>query len=199
MVKQAVRKRYAVGVARRQQILEAALELFSVQGYRGAPMADVAAKVGLTLAGVLHYFPSKEELLAAVLEYRDDADTPWFEEKWHETNSFRRSVHDLVARSMESPQVMRLFVTLSAESTDPEHPAHGYFKERYRKSRQLFSAVFAEAKERGEVVPDASGPMLIAVLDGLQVQWLLEPDFDLLGELDRYIDSITPSPLRASV
>jgi AcrR family transcriptional regulator len=182
---------YAVGVERRRQIIEAAHELFSVQGYRGASMRDVAAKVDLTLPGLLHYFPSKEALLEAVLTYRDDTDIPWFERQWEETGTFRHAMHALVARSLRSREVIQLFTTLSAEATDPEHPAHGYFQERYRTSRELFSTTLARARERGEVTADASGPVLIAVLDGLQVQWLLEPSFDFLAELDRYLDVIT--------
>jgi AcrR family transcriptional regulator len=189
--KQAVRRPYAVGVKRREEILQAALEVFSVQGYRGAPMADVAARVGLTLAGVLHYFPSKEELLAAVLERRDKGLTPWFLQKWESSGSFRESVHELMVHSMSSPHDLQLFVTMSAESTDPEHPSHAYFQERYRISRKHFNEVLAQAKERGEIHPSASGPALVAVLDGLQMQWLLDPDFDILGELDRHIDSIS--------
>jgi AcrR family transcriptional regulator len=189
--KSKVRKPYAVGVKRREEILQAALEVFSVQGYRGAPMADIADKVGLTLAGVLHYYPSKEELLAAVLRRRDLGLTPPFQEKWEESGSFRDSVHELMARSVSSPHELKLFVTMSAEATDPEHPAHTYFKERYRATRSHFAEILAQAKERGEVAPAASGPALMAVLDGLQLQWLLEPGFDILGELDRHIESIT--------
>jgi AcrR family transcriptional regulator len=187
------RKPYAVGIARRQQILDAARELFAVRGYRGASMRDVAGQVGLSMAGLLHYFPSKEELLAAVLRQRDDTDTPWFEERWAETGSFREACRELAARNMRSPGVIRLFVTLSAEATDPGHPAHDYFQQRYRESRELFSRVLRQAQERGEVDARASGPLLIAVLDGLQIQWLLEPDFDLIGELDKYLDGITPT------
>jgi AcrR family transcriptional regulator len=190
-VKQAVRKPYAVGIKRREEILQAALEVFSVQGYRGAPMADVAAKVGLTLAGVLHYYPSKEELLAALLKRRDHGLTPPFLKKWEETGSFCQSVHELMAHSVSSPLELQLFVTMSAEATDPEHPAHAYFKERYRSSRSHFTAVLAQAKARGEIDPIASGPVLMAVFDGLQLQWLLEPSFDILGELDRHLESIT--------
>ncbi|MGV9308479.1 TetR/AcrR family transcriptional regulator [Nonomuraea sp. NPDC003727] len=186
----ATRKPYAVGIARRQQILDAARELFSVRGYRGASMRDVASQVGLTLAGVLHYFPSKEDLLAAVLQQRDDIDIPWFEEKWAEVGSFRVAMRELMIRNMTAQGVMRLFVTLSAEATDPEHPAHDFFQKRYRTSRELFSATIAQAQERGEVVPEASGPLLIAVLDGLQIQWLLEPEFDLLAALESYLDGI---------
>jgi AcrR family transcriptional regulator len=193
-VKQAVRRPYPVGVKRREEILEAALELFSVQGYRGTPIADVAARVGLSVPGVLHYFASKEELLAAVLQRRDSSFGPWFDKKWSETGSFCDAVHEVMFRSVSSPQELRLFVTLSAESTDPEHPSHAFFQERYRDSRRHFTQFMAVAKERGELKSEASGPLLIAVLDGLQIQWLLDPSFDILGELDRYLDTITVTP-----
>ncbi|MFD1937008.1 MULTISPECIES: TetR/AcrR family transcriptional regulator [Nonomuraea] len=188
----AARKPSTAGVARREQILASARELFSRKGYRGASLRDVAAQVGLTLAGVLHYFPSKEDLLAAVLQQRDDIDIPWFEARWEEMGSFREATRELMIRNMETAGVMRLFVTLSAEAGDPEHPAHDFFKQRYRTSRELFSAKLAQAKSRGEVDARATGPVLIAVLDGLQTQWLLEPDFDLLASLDAYLDTIAP-------
>ena len=184
------RKPYAVGILRREQILDAGRDLFGMHGYRGASMRDVAAKVDLSMAGLLHYFPSKEALLEAVLRQRDDTDTPWFEQRWTETGSFRQAVRELALRNLNSPGVLRLFVTLSVESTDPDHPAHQYFRERYRDSRELFSRILGQARERGEVNANASGPLLIAVFDGLQIQWLLEPDFDFLGALDEYLDTI---------
>ena len=184
------KRQYAVGVARRQQILETARDLFGLQGYRGASMRDIATKVGLSLPGVLHYFPSKEALLESVLQYRDDTDTPWFEQTWADTGSFRAALHELVRRNMAAPGVTRLFATLSAEATDPDHPAHDFFQARYRESRALFTRTLALAQARGEISEQASGPLLIAVLDGLQVQWLLDPDFDMLAELDRYLDTI---------
>ncbi|MEU4324548.1 MULTISPECIES: TetR/AcrR family transcriptional regulator [Nonomuraea] len=186
------RKPSSVGVARRKQILAAARELFSLKGYRGASLRDVAAQVGLTLAGVLHYFPSKEELLAALLQERSEADTTWFEETWEELGSFRLAVRELMIRNMDTAGVMRLFVTLSAEACDPEHPAHDFFVQRYRTSRELFSTTLAKAQSRGEVDARATGPVLIAVLDGLQTQWLIDPEFDLLASLEAYLDTITP-------
>lgn len=186
-----VRKPYAVGIARREKILQTALELFGARGYRGASLRDVAAKVGLSMAGVLHYFPSKEALLAAVLARRDDSATPWFQERWAETGSFRQSFLDLMARNMAAPGEMRLFVTLAAEATNPDHPAHEFFEQRYRTGRELFAQVVGEAQRRGEITPAVSGTQLIAILDGFQVQWLIDPTFDVLGELDRYLDTIT--------
>lgn len=190
----AVQKPYAVGIARREQILDAALELFGQQGYRGASIRDVAAEVGLSLAGVLHYFKSKEELLAAVLKHRDDADIPWFYERWEATGNFGTAIRELMRRNLAKPGVMRLFVTLSTESTDPNHPAHEFFRDRYRHSRMIFAEAVEKAAERGELLPGVTGPLLIAVLDGLQVQWLLDPEFDLIAEFEHYLRSITPPP-----
>lgn len=147
--------------------------------------------MGLSLAGVLHYFKSKEELLAAVLKHRDDADIPWFYEQWDATGSFAESLRQLVLRNLANPGVMRLFVTLSIESTDPGHPAHEFFRDRYRHSRMIFTEAVERAIERGELRPGSTGPLLIAVLDGLQVRWLLDPEFDLLAEFEHYLDSIT--------
>ncbi|HEY1831907.1 MAG TPA: TetR/AcrR family transcriptional regulator [Acidimicrobiales bacterium] len=190
MAKQTVRKPYAVGIKRREEILDAAQQLFAVQGFRGAALADIAAEVGLTLAGLLHYFTSKEDLLSAVLKRRDDSFAPPFERTLEETGSFCRAVHEVMAQSVASPDALRLFITLAAEATDPEHPSHAYFQKRYRLGREHFAALLAEAQASGEIDPTASGSLLMAVLDGLQLQWLHVPDFEILDEVDRYMDSI---------
>ena len=61
---------YAKSAERRRQIVDAAFELFAAHGYRGASLQDVADRVGLSQTGLLHYFPSKRELLIAVLAKR---------------------------------------------------------------------------------------------------------------------------------
>ena len=59
---------------RREQILAAALSLIAVSGYDGVSLEDFANAAGITKAGLLHYFSSKEHLLVAVLERRDQLD-----------------------------------------------------------------------------------------------------------------------------
>lgn len=196
MAKQSVRKPYTVGIKRREEILDAAQQLFSVQGYRGTALAEVAAEVGLTMAGVLHYFASKEDLLAAVLKRRDESIAPSYEHILDEGGTFHQAAHEVMVQSMASPDALRIFITLAAESADPEHPAHAYFQDRYRVARARFTRLLDEAKERGEIDPGASGPVLISVFDGLQLQWLLTPEFDILGELDRFLLSISTNPSR---
>ena len=56
----------------RSAILEAALEVFSAEGFRGATLDQIAAEAGLSKPNVLYYFASKEaiytQLLSALLD-----------------------------------------------------------------------------------------------------------------------------------
>src|SRR3982751_4591907 len=69
---------YAKGVAKREEILERALDVIAREGYRGASVKELADAVGLSQAGLLHYFDSKEELFAEILRKRDEVDAVQF-------------------------------------------------------------------------------------------------------------------------
>src|SRR3954454_25409397 len=60
------------GAQQRERILRAAIELFTASGFRGTSLDRVAAAVGISRQGVLHYFPSKTHLLLGVLDLRDE-------------------------------------------------------------------------------------------------------------------------------
>lgn len=52
-------------------ILDRAAALFAQQGFAKTSLQDVADAVGLSKAGLLHHFPSKEALRSAVIEHAD--------------------------------------------------------------------------------------------------------------------------------
>jgi AcrR family transcriptional regulator len=58
------------GSTQRQNILRTALSLMGQQGVDGTSMRTLAAATGLNVASLYHYFPSKRDLLVAVLEER---------------------------------------------------------------------------------------------------------------------------------
>src|SRR5690349_14098126 len=66
---------YTKGVAKREEILTRALDVIAREGYRGASVKELADPVGLSQAGLLHYFDSKEELFTEILRKRDELDT----------------------------------------------------------------------------------------------------------------------------
>lgn len=166
---------------RRQDILEAALALFAERGYRGASLATIAEKVGLTQQGLLHYFPSKERLLAEVLRLRDERDMA--------TLGSARPTLDALARIVELNQerrgMVQSYTVLSADSVTEGHPAREFFTERYERLRTELAAMVSEelgSGLRADLTPETAATLLIAVMDGLQLQWLLSDEqVDMAG------------------
>lgn len=62
-------KRDAQKEKRRQEILDAGLDLFIRQGYAATKVADIAAAVGMSTGLMFHYFPSKEKLYEALISF----------------------------------------------------------------------------------------------------------------------------------
>ncbi|MGW5648171.1 TetR/AcrR family transcriptional regulator [Saccharopolyspora sp. NPDC003752] len=180
---------------RRAQIIEAAVAVFGQQGYRQGSLKTVADEVGLTIQGLLHYFPTKEELLLAALEHRNGLMQRALEEEAL-TDGGLAACRSILRRNLENPGFMRLFVTLSAEATDPDHPAHEYFIRRYKTVHARFAQHVRADAAKGllveDVDPDAAAAKLIALMDGLQLQFLFRPEMDLLDAFEQAI-----APLQA--
>ncbi|VXB88587.1 TetR/AcrR family transcriptional regulator [Arthrobacter sp. 9AX] len=187
---------YAKTEARRQEILAAAFEVFSTSGYRAGSLKDVADKVGLTQAGLLHHFPSKEALLEAVLTLRDEESMIRLSTAEAKGLDLLRGLVELTCYNTTIPGLVSLYCVLSAESTDPEHPAHAYFQRRYDWVRGTIVEAFTEVGRQGHlrtgVAPMAAARQLIALMDGLQVQWLLDnASVDMPGEVVAFLEAIT--------
>jgi len=166
---------------KRREIHRAATDVFGSKGYTKGSLADIAEQVGMTHAGVLHHFGSKDALLLEVLLYRDETDVEHLE--GHHIpgglDLFRHLV--TTARLNESrPGIIQAFAVLSAESVTEDPPAKEFFQKRYETLR-------GEVKEALTEICDPADPPLaeeldfatasiIAVMDGLQIQWLLAPE-----------------------
>jgi AcrR family transcriptional regulator len=151
---------------RRGQILAAATALVAERGFWGLSMQDVADACGLTVPGLLHHVGSKDGLLIAVLEHRDEEDRRSLGEPV--PGDLRELCAALVRRNAGRPEIVRLFAVLAAESLAPEHPAHDYFADRQR----TVLAAFAQLAEPPE---PALARQIMATMDGLQLQWLRDP------------------------
>ncbi|MFC8507506.1 TetR/AcrR family transcriptional regulator [Streptomyces sp. NPDC057411] len=161
---------------RRAEIVRAALEVIAERGYRGASLGAVAERVGLTQQGLLHYFPTKEALLVAVLEERDRWDTSGGRDRGPWRLDLMES---LVEYNAMRPGIVQTFSALLGESVTEDHPARAFFTERYAQVRESMAEVLrAEFGDElpGGLSPERAAPLLTAVMDGLQYQWLLDPD-----------------------
>ncbi|MFF2225352.1 TetR/AcrR family transcriptional regulator [Streptomyces globisporus] len=174
------------GERTRARILDSATDLFSRSGFHAVSLRDIAAHAGMTHAGLLHHFPGKDALLIEVLERRDRIDArelfPGIARPGAPVPAPAerlRLLIGVVARNARTPGLVALYAKLSAEATDPAHPAHGYFTRRYRLLRaevsDLVRALQDEAGHPGDLDPAVVAGQLLALMDGLQTQWLLEP------------------------
>ncbi|WP_353828437.1 TetR/AcrR family transcriptional regulator [Agromyces sp. SYSU T0242] len=173
---------YAKGVAKREEILSAALEVIARDGYGRASIRQLAEAVGLSQAGLLHYFSSKEELFAEVLRKRDEQDRQRYEDRGVGVSMFE-GFRRTIARNADVPGLVQLYTHLSAEATDPEHPAHAFFRERTETLCALVAGEIrggqADGSVRPELDPDRTALLLMSAADGLQTQWLMDPTIDM--------------------
>jgi len=189
------RGEYAKSAATRTAILDAALEVFAGSGYRAGSLREVAERVGMSEAGLLHHFRSKSALLMAVLDHRDDLARSLVDFDLPDGVEALRGLVRLAEHNASIPGVVELYCTLSAEATSPAHPAHAYFVKRYESVRESTTASFRRVAEAGRlnpgIDPGRAAVATIALMDGLQVQWLLDPDaVDMPRIVSRTLDEI---------
>ena len=198
----AARSPRAVGARRREEILGIAVETFATRGYHNASLAEIAERAGLTQAGLLHHFRSKTALLSSVLELRDNSEIEQLGPERPRGIAFLNHLVDTVRRNAEREGIVRLYTVLSAESVTEGHPAQEFFRERYDGLRVMVTEALCEACELGEVRDDLDvegvASAVIAVMDGLQVQWLLAPQsVDMAATTRRVIDALLADLLPA--
>lgn len=171
---------YPKGREKRQEILDKALEIIGREGYQKSTLRQVAQEVGLTNAGVLHHFASKEDLFGQVLARRDEIN--WVQTEGSETMVSR--VIDSMGINAKVPGLSNLYNSLLAEAASPTHAAHNFFIQRYSElSEHLRKDIAQQQPEWSDEKCVRTARLILAAADGLQAQWLLDEEVDVVGEL----------------
>ena len=194
------RGRYAKTAATRDAILDAALAVFAKSGFRAGSLRDIAKLVGMSEAGMLFHFDSKAKLLAAVLDRRDDLAIGLVPRHPDDGVAALFGLVELARFNASEPGVVELYCTLSAEATSPDHPAHAYFVRRYETVRETVHAAFVDLESHGllrpGVAPWTATRATVAMMDGLQVQWLLDRSLlDMAEDLRSFLQTLTSADL----
>ncbi|MCZ4301470.1 TetR/AcrR family transcriptional regulator [Microbacterium oxydans] len=184
---------YAKGIARRQEILDRAIEVFAERGADRTSLRAIAREVGVTHAALTHYFGSLEELLVAVYEESNapgrQAGSPPEDatpvEMMIESARINRAI----------PGLVQLYSTLVASALEEGHPAARTFATgRFTRLRARLAETVRQQQVEGRIRPDvdadAVAALVVAASDGLQTQWLLDesaPQHEALALLDRLL------------
>ncbi len=176
---------YAKTAERRQQIVAEAYRVFATRGYHGSSLREIATAAGIGLSTLQHHFSGKEELLVAVLARRDvlggDPDAVGGDGRAPlAALPFPDGVAAQAERNERIPGLVALYSVLAAEAVDVGHPAHEYFLGRYATMREAYEAEFAVLAEAGRlrdgVTPALAAATVVALWEGIQLQWLYSPE-----------------------
>jgi AcrR family transcriptional regulator len=184
------------GTARREQILDEAVELFAQRGYRGSGLLELAERIGTSHVLILHHFGTKEGLLRAVMARRDQI----MERLVSEVQGTGIVGLTSIRPPFEPEVLTRLETVLRVENLDPTDPLHDYFVEKTQGTREVIAAEIRTGQERGEIRsdidPDVKAIEIVAFAIGMETQSLLTPkkvDRDLVHQsfVRALIDDLT--------
>lgn len=179
---------------RRQEIVKAAARTFGTKGYQKGSLIEIAEQVGMTHAGVLHHFGSKEALLIAVLEYRDAEGIESREgQKMPEGMDLFRHLCVTALLNTRREGLVQTYAVLTGESVTENHPARGFVETRFASLRAYIEEALQVVcgPDLDESVCRQAAASIVGVMDGIQLQWLLDKDAVDLPEATTFaIESI---------
>ncbi|MET0495497.1 MAG: helix-turn-helix domain-containing protein [Actinoplanes sp.] len=178
---------YDKGVRRRREILDRAIEVFAARGAEGTSLRAIGEAIGVSHAALKHYFASREELLIEV--YRAAEERSIVEDPVPADISVVGLMTHAARRNHGVPGLVQLYSTLVAGALEEGHePSRVFFGARFADLREFLAARVEVEQKAGRIRPDiapvAAAALIIAASDGLQTQWLLDPEVDIEKSLE---------------
>lgn len=181
----------AKGEDRRQLILSVAERLLARNGWRNTSLAQIAKEAGVTPAGLLHHFESKDQLLNAVLDARDADDEIHAD---YRSGDLVTELSRVPERFDRAPELVGTFTVLLVENIAPDAPLHGRLLKRYRDAIDIITAIIARGQKSGQYRADvhaaAKAVEILAFINGMETLWLLDPTIQLSEVFKGYAASL---------
>jgi AcrR family transcriptional regulator len=193
----AARAQSAELASSRDQLLQAASRVFARSGYHGASMSEIAAEAGFSKGALYWNFASKEDLFFALLDELDEqlralitasATAPL------EVEANEELSRDLSAVLEHGRDVVRLFHEYSALAVRDPKVAARYAERNARMREELAASTRARHEALGlplAIPAEHLATAMIALVDGLSMQQLTEPDAvpeELFGQIHALIE-----------
>jgi len=169
------------GDARKKRIIEVATSMLARNGSRGTTLGDIAVAVGVSQAAVVYHFGTKEGLLHAVLDYRDQFEDT---QLWRMGPDPGLRIFDIISGIVRSwddhPDIVGLLAVLLAENVADDGLLRPRLRRNYQLTVERIAGTLSNAQERGEMRADADPRLaaieILAFLSGLELAWLVSPD-----------------------
>ena len=186
---------YQSGLARREAILDAAVDLLAEVGYHGMSLRDVARHVGIPHPGVIYHFPSKEALLMSVVQ-RYETQVGFDLDNLEKLDALPvlDTLLEVTSRLNENPMIIEVECMMMVEASSEIHPAHDHYMRRSERLLSVLKRVWSRLQQDGKVAatedPTHLAEIHAAVYNGIMIHWLYDREFDAAEELSRYFLSV---------
>jgi AcrR family transcriptional regulator len=132
----------------RQEILDAALELFAEHGYDKTSLRQIAEQVGVTKAALYYHFPSKEQILVALLEpvgvLQDELLAQLRDDRWTDPAMWTATMEAVIDTILDNREILNLFERNSAAVTALAH--EGAWAESHLELHRRTTEFFADER-----------------------------------------------------
>lgn len=181
----------AKGEDRRQRILAVAERLLARNGWRNTSLAQIAKEAGVTPAGLLHHFESKEQLLNAVLDARDADDDAHAD---YRSGDLITELIRVPERFERAPELIGTFTVLLVENIAPDAPLHDRMHKRYSDAVDIIAQIIKRSQSDGTFRPDfdavTKAVEILAFITGMETLWLLDRSIPLTEVFKGYAESL---------
>jgi AcrR family transcriptional regulator len=177
---------------RREELVQAAFNQIAARGFEGLRTRDVAAEVGVNIATLHYYFPTKESLIRGVLDHAMNRFRSTLAPHGSPSDQLRnhlRAVRKLMSEEPELGMVMAELALRSARDRSIEKISNETRDAWHTTMRGLLRRAVREGKLRAELDSDAVATLIIAVLTGLTIPPLSEDSRgdQALRQLERWL------------
>jgi AcrR family transcriptional regulator len=180
----------AKGEDRKARIIAVAQQLLVRNGWRSTTLEQIARGAGISPAGLLHHFESKEQLLNAVLDDRDvyddvNADT---------MGDIPEQVAKAANRFRGAPDLIGMFAIVLVENLDPQTPMRERLLSRYRSSIDMIADGIRlgqdDGRYRTDLDPRVKAMEILAFITGMEMSWLLDRSISVAEVFQEYSTSL---------
>lgn len=177
--------------AKRKHILKTAITSFAQRGYQTTNMNDIAKAAGIGKGTIYEYFQSKDQIFKAAYDYFFEQFHYVILKSLHNVNNpmeklsvYLDSYRDFIKK--EALHISGIILDFWASGIRPENESKSIsLKSKYHDSQTTLELILFECIRAKQIKPidtKSLSSIILATLDGLTIQWLLQPDHFELTE-----------------
>ena len=184
--------------AKKEYILQAAMKVFAQQGFGKTKMIDIATEAGIGKGTIYEYFSSKDEIFSNAYTYFIQGLEQEFTKAITETEDPADKIIAIINATVEGIVASADFVAIMLDFWAEGIRNHNHdemnqlldMKKMYSTYRTILVQIIEEGIAKGvfrKVDPISAASIIIGALDGIMLQWYMEPD---LIEMDKITETL---------